>query len=86
MGKTTLSLLVALLVGAGVVWVGYVVTRPLSSLGIYGDPSGQACYIAGEACTINAPLAMPPEEIVALARWCADIHEDWQAKFKQEAP
>lgn len=49
--------------------------------GVYGGDG--VSYIAGEACTINAPLTLKPEELVAKAQWCAAIHADWAAKAKE---
>lgn len=40
--------------------------------GIHAHPGGQAVYIEGEACTVNAVES--DEEFINLVSWCVQLH------------
>lgn len=42
--------------------------------GIYMHPSGQASYIEGSSCTINATQDISPSEFQKLYVWCSTMH------------
>ena len=48
------------------------VIQPPSNSGIIAHESGQAAYITGECCTVNATDSMTAEEIEDLLDWCAE--------------
>lgn len=70
----TLAVLVLAIVG----FANVVIAVTGNASGIYPNEHGDAVYIAGEACTINAPLELSVEEFYERAEFCAYKHSLWR--------
>jgi len=78
-----LAILTIVALGALAVYAGVRVAQAnmnLPELGIIAAPSGEAVYIAGEACTVNMMFDRTPLELEEDWEHCMQQHVVWSQK------